>query len=1420
MQFIHSLASAIRRYGIAMFAALMLLACGPALAADFYVSPSGDDSNICTSSVTPCKTIQGAIDQASVDDTVHVGPGNYPFSNKRIVIDKPGLKLVGDNSPFDASSTPGAPVKAGAASVLQAASAGVSGGGTNGMIWVKNVPNVEVRNLYIELSGFFIWTNAKEAVVATGAVEGLVVDNNFIMGGGFWNGSNIGISVNLAAGEDSSVPSSEPRSPGQYVTISNNAIVPNLSGPAVCKRGIAMENSVGAISGNRMAATTEDMWIEHPDGGGSQRALTISGNWYFGKLQLYLSSGSNLDSTLIDGNHFDATQAGSYTLGLGNGSEAHSLRVMGANGGSPTTISNNEFTGFGGTYRALWVMGRPNVTIEGNTFTPAANQSDFTEIVVGNREVWNGLPAPNPYDVVIRANTFNANGAPANNKGKAILFVDDNDADGAAGFTRAIVGGHSPADANSFDAGIRWFIALDDRSCDGQNHNGSGSCKGTSSYDIGQGIAYSGGSDQSSQKRPFKWDVDAVGNTFGGVYMPDMTQGEYDDVWAKTYDRHDAATDPGVGNVIYGYPRIGTGTVTFSPSSFTYDGNAHTITAALNEDAKATCTVTPATVTNAGDTTVSATCTSAAYVVTGSGTVHVAKATGTVAWGDLDFTYDGSAHAITANMQEDGAATCTVNPASVTEAGDTPVHADCEGANYIASADETAHVAKAAGTVDWGTLDFTYDGNSPVVTATLDEEGTTCTVTGTVGPDAGNYPVHAECNGANHTASDDATAHIAKATGTVTWGQLDFTYGSTSPTVTATLDEEGTACTVTGTVGPDAGDYDVHAECNGANHTASDDATAHIAKATGAVTWGSLSFTYDATAHAITASMQEDGAATCTVNPASVTEAGNTSVHADCSGTNYTASANETAHVAKAGQAITGFAADPANPVYSVDGTFTVSATGGASGNDVTFGSTTPEVCTVAAGGTVSILSAGVCALTADQAGNDNYEAADPVTLDVVIGQASATLALSDLSQTFDNTPKHATVTVDPAGVAYSVTYDGSATEPTNAGSYAVVAHITDPNYSGSDATGTLEIAKASQAITNFVADPANPTYSPNGTFAVSATGGASGNDVTFGSTTPSVCTVSGNTVTMLSAGDCELTADQAGNDNYEAAPQVTLDVDIAEAPAPDLAISIDDGRDYVQYGKPLTYTIIVSNVGNTDVSGATVASVLPATLTDGSWTCVASQGSACGSASGSGGLDDTGVSIAQGGSVIYAFDATVNDDPAVGTDEIVLSAKVTAPGDDNTANDEASDTTTSVLFRDGFEEGGDGAQPITTSMGGATSGAMDASSVQQLDLATAAGNGLHDLARVSDVAGDAMDVQLLRAGDAMFVRLAGISDGQVRFGEWSRVPVGTPALAIGMAEAGGQRTLLLVGAEQALEAPLAHAAGALHVIAGSSTNR
>lgn len=96
--------------------------------------------------------------------------------------------------------------------------------------------------------------------------------------------------------------------------------------------------------------------------------------------------------------------------------------------------------------------------------------------------------------------------------------------------------------------------------------------------------------------------------------------------------------------------------------------------------------------------------------------------------------------------------------------------------------------------------------------------------------------------------------------------------------------------------------------------------------------------------------------------------------------------------------------------------------------------------------------------------GATNIAGTGTATLTIAIAKAPATVTLSGLSTTYNGNPQPVTVTTDPTGLAVQVTYDGATTAPTNAGSYAVVATVVDPNYVGS-ATGTLQIAKATAEI-------------------------------------------------------------------------------------------------------------------------------------------------------------------------------------------------------------------------------------------------------------------------------------------------------------------------------------------------------------------
>jgi alpha-tubulin suppressor-like RCC1 family protein len=251
---------------------------------------------------------------------------------------------------------------------------------------------------------------------------------------------------------------------------------------------------------------------------------------------------------------------------------------------------------------------------------------------------------------------------------------------------------------------------------------------------------------------------------------------------------------------------------------------------------------------------------------------------------------------------------------------------------------------------------------------------------------------------------------------------------------------------------------------------------------------------------------------------------------------------NGTLSVTKAEQTIT-FDALPAK-TYG-DPSFTLSATAG-SGLAVTYTSSNTTVAVVS-GNTVIIAGAGSATITASQDGDGNYNAAPAVAQTLTVNKAPATIIFGLLTFTYDGNPKPVTVTTIPAGLAVAITYGGSATAPTNVGSYNVVAAVNDANYQGS-ATATEEIVKRNQTITF---GPLTAKIYGETPFDLAAE--ASSNlAVTYTSSNTAVATISkkGNnySVAIVGAGTTIITAYQDGNGNYNNAPPVSQTLTVNKA--------------------------------------------------------------------------------------------------------------------------------------------------------------------------------------------------------------------------------------------------------------------------------
>lgn len=243
---------------------------------------------------------------------------------------------------------------------------------------------------------------------------------------------------------------------------------------------------------------------------------------------------------------------------------------------------------------------------------------------------------------------------------------------------------------------------------------------------------------------------------------------------------------------------------------------------------------------------------------------------------------------------------------------------------------------------------------------------------------------------------------------------------------------------------------------------------------------------------------------------------------------------------------------------------FTVAPTA-SSGLPVTLAAS--GACTVS-GYAVTVTAVGTCTLTASQPGDGTHSAATPVTRTVTVSKGTSTVTLSGLDQTYDGTPRPVTASAapGPGDGTLTVSYNGSGTAPTAAGTYPVTATFDSATYAGS-ASGTLRIARAAQTITFPAPDPAafgDPAP------ALSATA-SSGLPVAY--TATGTCTVSGATLTVTGAGQCTVTAAQDGDANHLAATPVARSFAIGKG----TATIVLSGLAQTYTGDPLPVTATVS---------------------------------------------------------------------------------------------------------------------------------------------------------------------------------------------------------------------------------------------------
>jgi len=222
-------------------------------------------------------------------------------------------------------------------------------------------------------------------------------------------------------------------------------------------------------------------------------------------------------------------------------------------------------------------------------------------------------------------------------------------------------------------------------------------------------------------------------------------------------------------------------------------------------------------------------------------------------------------------------------------------------------------------------------------------------------------------------------------------------------------------------------------------------------------------------------------------------------------------------------------------------------------------------------------------------------------------------------------------------------------------------------------------------AITGASVTDTFPSIFTSVTFTATQSGGATGFAASgTGNINDTVDMPSGSKVTYTAKG--KVSAGATGNLSNTAqvtAPNGIVDPNTANNSATDsdtitytadLKVTITDGKTAAVPGSKNTYTIVVNNAGPSNVSGAVIQDILPATFIRVTFTATQTGGATGFSESGSGNINDT-VNIPAAAKVTYKATGTISNSA---TGSISDTVTVTSPNnvpDPNTANNSATDT-------------------------------------------------------------------------------------------------------------------------------------------------
>jgi uncharacterized repeat protein (TIGR01451 family) len=278
---------------------------------------------------------------------------------------------------------------------------------------------------------------------------------------------------------------------------------------------------------------------------------------------------------------------------------------------------------------------------------------------------------------------------------------------------------------------------------------------------------------------------------------------------------------------------------------------------------------------------------------------------------------------------------------------------------------------------------------------------------------------------------------------------------------------------------------------------------------------------------------------------------------------------------------------------------------------------------------------------------------------------------LSSSNPSATPTLKDATVCYDNVGGGSSADLqitktDGASVEtPGTAVSYTIVASNAGPsNVTAATVTDTFPVSLQSCGWTCSAAGGASCSASGSGNISQSVNLPAGGS-----TTFTASCTVSPSaTGSLVNTASISSTVSDPVPGNNSATDSNTL------TPSANLAITKTDGASVETPGTPVTYTIVASNAGPSNVTSATVTDSFTSTLQSCTWTCSGASGGSCATPSGSGNINH-GVNLPVSGSATFTASCNIS---ASATGSLANTASISSAVSDPTpGNNSATDTDT-----------------------------------------------------------------------------------------------------------------------------------------------